>query len=172
MSNVGIANDWTKLEDRMSATAEAKLQQLLDHQEITDLVTRLGVSLDEARFDEMRALFVEAATARTPGGQADGREALIAQASRNHRPAEHIQHVTTNLLVELDGDRAKVRANLMVHFAPPAAASESELAPPKQFTLGEVYRFDVVRAPEGWRFSRVETTPVWMSGTRPGREPD
>jgi hypothetical protein len=34
-------------------------------------------------------------------------------------------------------------------------------------TLGEVYRFDAVRTAEGWRLSRVETTPLWSTGTRP-----
>ena len=142
------------------------LQQLVDHREITDLVHRLGVALDEGRFDEMRSLFVEAATARTPGGMAEGRDAVIAQASRNHGPGQRIQHNTTNVLIELDDDRATVRANLVVHFAPVADASEPPLAPATRFTLGAVYRFDVVRTPQGWRCSRVETSPVWMSGSQ------
>ncbi len=144
---------------------DAYVQQLVDRNEITDLVYRLGVSLDEGRFDEMRSLLVEEVTARTPGGTAEGREAVIAQASRNHSRDEQIQHVTTNLLIELDGDRAHVRANLVVHFAPPGGPSESLLAPPVQFTLGGVYRFEVVRTSRGWRFARVETSPVWMSGS-------
>jgi hypothetical protein len=48
----------------------------------------------------------------------------------------------------------------------PSAAPEPVLAPPVQFSLGEVYRFEVVRTAEGWRFSRVETVPLWMSGSR------
>ncbi len=113
----------------------------------------------------MRSLYVEDATARTPGGTAEGREALTVQASRNHSPDERSQHVTTNLLVELDGARAKVRADLVVHFARPAGTSESELAPPIRFTLGEVYRLEDVRTVQGWRFARVETSPVWTSGS-------
>lgn len=144
---------------------DADVQELVDRNEISDLVYRLGVSLDEGRFDEMRSLLVEEATARTPGGTAEGREAVIAQARRNHRRDERIQHVTTNLLIELDGDRAQVRANLVVHFARPADTRESGLAPPVQFTLGEVYRFEAVRTSRVWRFSRVETSPVWVSGS-------
>ena len=131
----------------MSTMTEATLQQLVDRSEIADLVNRLGLVLDEGRFDEMRSLLVEDATARTPGGTAEGRDAMIAQAGRNHRPEQPIQHVITNLLVDLDGDRAAVRANLV------------------EFTLGEVYHFGLVRTPEGWRFSRIETSPVWTSGT-------
>jgi hypothetical protein len=158
-----------KLDD---ITLTTQVQQLLDRNEIADLVYRLGVCLDEGRFDEMGSLFVDDGTAKTPGGTAEGREALVAQAERNHRPDERIQHVTTNLLIEVDvdGDLAKVRANLMVHFATATATAQPAdthgpaLAPPIKFVLGEVYRFDVIRTPQGWRFSRVETTPVWMSG--------
>jgi hypothetical protein len=151
--------------DLNDGTPNTHVQHLLDRHEVTDLVSRLGVCLDEGRFDDMRSLFVEEATARTPGGTAEGRTALIAQAERNHGPDERIQHVITNVLVELDGDRAKVRANLLVHFARSADSQERAPAPPIRFTLGEVYRFDVVRTAPGWRFSRVETIPVWMSGS-------
>ena len=57
----------------------------------------------------------------------------------------------------------RVRANLVVNFAAPARRDESLPAPPRKYTLGEIYNFDVVRTPEGWRFSRVETKPVWIS---------
>ncbi len=150
-------------------TAISPVQQLLDRQEVTDLVYRLGECLDEARFDELRSLFVEDATARTPGGFAEGRDALVAQARRNHRPLDRIQHVTTNLLIDLNGDRGTVRANLVVHFAPPPDGPA--VAPPVLFTLGEVYHLAVTRTSEGWRFTSVETDPVWMAGSRDRRQP-
>jgi 3-phenylpropionate/cinnamic acid dioxygenase small subunit len=145
-------------------------QLLVDRTEILDLIFRLGAALDDGRFDEMRSLFVDDATARTPGGSATGREAMISQASRNHRADQHVQHVITNPLIEIDGDRADVRANLVVHFASAVAsegaAPEGTLAPPVQFILGEVYRFDALRTERGWRLASVETIPVWMSGSR------
>jgi hypothetical protein len=159
-------------------TTDATLQVLADRSEIADLVNRLGRVLDEGRFDEMRSLLVEEATARTPGGTAEGRDAMVAQASRNHRPEQAIQHLITNLLVDLDGDRASARANLVVHFGPADGGGDGPAsqggppappAPPLEFTLGEVYRFELVRTPQGWRFARVETTPVWMSGVLPDR---
>jgi hypothetical protein len=150
-----------------------QLLQLTDRSEIADLVNRLGLVLDEGRFDEMRSLLVEEATAQTPGGTAEGRDAMVAQARRNHRPDQAIQHLITNLLVDLDGDgdRASARANLVVHFGPADGdgSQSGSPAPPVEFTLGEVYRFELVRTPEGWRFARVETTPVWMSGDLPVR---
>src|SRR4029453_4026434 len=143
------------------------LQQLQDRAEITDLVYRLGVGLDEGRFDDMRELLVEEATVRTPGGQAEGREALIAQARRTHPSDQRFQHIVTNVLVDLDGDRAKVRANLVFHIAIPGPASYDVPAPPTRRSIGEISRFAVVRTADGWRFSRIETVPLWVIGTLP-----
>jgi SnoaL-like domain len=156
----------------MNATFDATLQQLVDRNEITDLVHRLGVVLDEGLFDDLRSLLAEGATVRTAGGAAEGHEAIIAQASRNHPLEQPLQHVITNIFVDLDGARAQARANLVVYFGPLAGASDSavQLAPPVEYTMGEVYHYDLVRTSEGWRFSRIQTTPVWRSGT-PFRPP-
>ena len=140
-----------------------QIHDLADRTEITNLVYRLGACLDDRRFDDMRSLLVDEATVRTPGGTARGREAVIAQARRNHQPDEPTQHVITSPLVELDGDRATVRANLVVNFAAPALRDESLPAPPRKYTLGEIYHFDLVRTSEGWRITSVESTPVWIS---------
>ena len=143
------------------------LQEPADRSEIADLVSRLGVVLDEGRFDELKSLLAEDVVVRTPGGTAEGREAVVAQASRNHRPEQPIQHLITNLLVDLDGDRAAARANLVVHFGATDGGAGPTTAPAPQvvYTLGEVYHFGLVRTPDGWRFARIETTPVWYSGT-------
>jgi SnoaL-like domain len=133
------------------------LVQLAERDEITRLVYRLGACLDEGRFDGMRDLFVDDAVASTPGGVAEGIDALIAQASRNHSPDAGIQHLITNVLVDLEGDRATVRANLFVTFARPAGESDAPSA------LGEVYRFVARRASSGWRLARVEAHPIWAS---------
>lgn len=156
----------------MTITPETPtLRHLVDRIEIGDLVSRLGAALDDGRFDTLRSLLTDDATARTPGGTAECRDALVAQASRNHRPEQPIQHVITNLLVDLtdDGDHAQARANLVVSFG--TADSTGPFAPPVQFTMGEIYRFGLTRTTEGWRFSRIETTPVWTSGTLPTRPP-
>lgn len=136
-----------------------------DRQEITDLVYRLSVALDEGRFEDMREILTEDATVRTPGGTAEGIDALIAQASRNHTPGQRIQHVITNVLVDVDGggNQASVRANLVVTFA----VEDGEGLPEPHLTLGEVYRFAAARTPQGWRLTRVETTPLWRRGEIP-----
>src|SRR5262245_63826588 len=73
--------------------ADRNVRTVADHIEITDLVHRLGLSLDEARFDDMAELLVADATVRTPGGRAAGRDAVIGQARRNHPADQRFQHV-------------------------------------------------------------------------------
>ncbi|WP_433193340.1 nuclear transport factor 2 family protein [Nocardia sp. CA-107356] len=147
-------------------TTQHQLRELVDRNEITTLVDRLGRALDEGRFEDFRTIYTADATAKTPGGRADGVDALIAQASRNHSDDKRVQHFISNVMIDLRGDTAEVRANLIATFTP-AVTAEPRTAPEPQFTLGEIYRFDAVRTTEGWRLSRVETTPQWSTGTRP-----
>jgi hypothetical protein len=144
------------------AQFERMLRELADRNEITDLVSRLGLWLDEKRFDEATSIFTEDVAAQTPGGTVQGIALVAEQARRNHATVERTQHIITNVLIDLDGDHATVQANLLVTFAYHADT------PGPHFTLGERYRFEAIRTPQGWRLSRLRITPVWTSGTREG----
>jgi hypothetical protein len=121
-----------------------------DRQDITDLISRLGRWLDDKRFDDARSVLTEDVTVSTPGGQAEGLERVVAQASRNHQVPT--QHLITNVLVDIDGDTAEATANLLVTFAGDTLDQQ-----------GERYRFDAARTPDGWRLRRIEVTPIWRS---------
>ncbi|MCO6007233.1 nuclear transport factor 2 family protein [Actinoallomurus purpureus] len=122
-----------------------------DNALLVNLVTRLGTWLDEKRFHEARTVFTEDATADTPGGSVHGIDALAEQARRSHPDDVATQHFITNPLIEVDGDRAAIDANLLVVFA----------APTGQRILGERYRLEAARTSDGWRISRVAVRPIW-----------
>jgi SnoaL-like domain len=147
---------------------ERRLRGLVDRSEIADLVARSLVAIDEARFDDLRTIYAEDSSASAPGGQARGRDAIIAQVNRNHTPEHRSQHLVGDVVVDLDGDTAQVRANVFAAFAPSAPDDASPLAPPAQVTFGTVYRYRAVRTPDGWRLSDVEITPLWVSGSTEG----
>lgn len=134
-------------------TTDRRVQELADRSEIADLVARLGAWLDREQRDEPDAIFDAGVTVSTPGGQAEGIDAVVAQATRNHA-AHRTQHAISGLLIDLDdaGERATVGANLIVTFA-----SEPLVQ------LGGRYRFEAVRGTAGWRLARVEVTPVWRA---------
>jgi 3-phenylpropionate/cinnamic acid dioxygenase small subunit len=133
-----------------------------DRIEIDRLVSALGRCLDERDFDGLRDLFTGDAEVHTPGGVARGHDALVEQARRRHTAPAGIQHVITNLLVtETAVDAAEVRANLLVAFA------DAGPADPTPFLLGEVYRFTMARTRDGWRMSRMTSSPVWTLNRPP-----
>ena len=131
-----------------------------DRLELQDLIARLGTALDDHRFDDLRELMADSITVQTPGGTARGRDAAVVQATRNHERYDWLQHQFSGVLVDLDGDRAAVRANMLGVFGN---------APDKQPSrvLGAVYRCEAVRTPDGWRFASVEVGVVWFYGEAP-----
>ena len=58
----------------------------------------------------------------------------------------------TNVLPQLEGDRATVTANVLVTFVHPDGARDS---------LGGRYTLGTVRTGAGWRIDRLQVDPVW-----------
>ena len=141
------------------------IQELADRQEIADLVARLGLMLDEHQFEEAPSILAPDVTVQTPGGSSRGLEGVIAQARRNH--TVRTQHVVTNLLIDVDGERARVRANLIVTFAPDPDRPGSLLliggTTTPTLTLGERYGLEAAQGEGGWRLTAIEVTRVWSS---------
>ena len=71
----------------LEATQRDELAALMDREAIGDLLRRFGVVLDEQRFDDLTSVFATNASISTPGGHAEGIDAIVAQASRNHTPS-------------------------------------------------------------------------------------
>jgi 3-phenylpropionate/cinnamic acid dioxygenase small subunit len=126
-----------------------------DWHELERLVFRLGRCLDERDFEGLRDLFTEDAEVHTPGGVSRGHDALVEQARARHTTPRGVQHLTTNVLVDQDGDTANVRANILVAFAADGAADSAP------FLLGEVFRFTARRTAAGWRMTSMSGRPVW-----------
>ena len=127
-----------------------EVRRLTDRREVADLLLRLVACLDERRFADLRDLFAEDVTVRTPGGEAAGPDAVIEQAARNHESAAAVQHLVGEVLVELDGDEAALRADAFITFVEAADEVAQELR--------EVYRCRAQRTAKGWRLVRVQTS--------------
>ena len=143
----------------LPATHHDALRGLLDREEVARLVSQLTAALDDGDSDRLRDLLVPDAHASTPGGTAQGIDAVVAQAARNHRPEDGVQHLVGNVLVDLAPDNAEVRANVVATFArrePPAD---------RPVTLGAVYRLGARRTDAGWRLTHITTEPIWTSTT-------
>ena len=84
-------------------------------------------------------------------------------------PFQRTQHVTTNHLVDLDGDRASVRFNLIAtHVHAEEVRQRLGEGPGAHFTVCDYYEGDTVRTGAGWRFRRQTLHVTWTEGTPPG----
>ncbi|GAA3733743.1 nuclear transport factor 2 family protein [Salinactinospora qingdaonensis] len=140
-------------------TSHERVQRLADRADLIDLLTRQGRWLDEKRFDESRTIFTEDVIGDFPSGQLHGVDQLTERARRNHAEFDRTQHLTTNHLIDLAGDHATVTAQLVAVFTRHATTAAPE------FALGEQYRFEAVRTPQGWRFSRLQMRLHWRVDT-------
>jgi 3-phenylpropionate/cinnamic acid dioxygenase small subunit len=114
---------------------------------IREVLAEYCFRLDGGRFDEMAALFTEDGTWDTAFGAATGRPAIAAQAARLRtgppQPRPRGIHLTTNIVIALDGAKARVRSNWMV-------ATNSPEGP--KIGSGGGYADEMVKTAEGWRF--------------------
>jgi uncharacterized protein (TIGR02246 family) len=124
-----------------------------------DLLPRLYAALDEHRFDDLADLFTPDARATTPGGVVEGREAVVAQATRNHARVNRLQHLVTGVLVVEHDDTVALRADLVAVFA------DADGTP--TFELGSVWRGSARRRDGRWRITDFTLTPIWQRGARP-----
>lgn len=88
---------------------------MFDKDEIRELLARYCFALDADRFEEMAALFTPDGVWETAFGTGKGRDGIVAQArsiASGERPRR--AHLTTNIVIDLDGDSATARSNWVV----------------------------------------------------------
>ncbi|MET9400457.1 nuclear transport factor 2 family protein [Kitasatospora sp. NPDC002965] len=127
---------------------------IADRIEIADLFSRFARLLDEKRWEEADTVFTADVTGRSPrSGAIHGLDGLVGFMRQAEVEGEHTQHVTTDLLVDVDGDRAAATANSLVYFyrsgRPPHLSSGLRLA------------CTAARTPAGWRLREVRTAVAW-----------
>lgn len=132
---------------------------LADRVEITDLFTRFSLLLDDKRWDDAGDTFTENVTVHSPnGGSLTGLDNVIAFMRKSEVDGENTQHITTDVLVDVDGDQASVAANSLVYFF------RANHAP--HMNSGLRLTCEAVRTPDGWRFREWRIAVLWIRGAR------
>jgi 3-phenylpropionate/cinnamic acid dioxygenase small subunit len=136
-----------------------------DRDEIVDATTRMAWFADRRDWDALLTVFADEVdldyTSLTGGEPARLKAAdVVAGWRAGLGGLDATQHLVSNHLVEVDGDRAVVTAQFQaVHV----------LANPHgdpTWTLGGHYRFGLVRADGGWRIDAVTMTTTWATGNQ------
>jgi 3-phenylpropionate/cinnamic acid dioxygenase small subunit len=137
------------------------LQAVADKLEVHELLARYARGVDTKDWALYRSVFTPDATIdySSAGAAAGTRDEVAAwlEAGFVHMPMT--QHFISNIEVELDGDRAKVRA---MFYNPMQLPGMSDLS-----YCGGYYHHDVVRTPDGWKSERLVEENLWFVG-RPG----
>ncbi|MEV0405799.1 nuclear transport factor 2 family protein [Actinoallomurus sp. NPDC050550] len=128
---------------------------IADRLEIADLFARLARLLDEKRWEDADTVFADDMAVYSPrNGELHGIDKLVAFMRQAEVAGEHTQHVTTDLLVDVDGDQAAASANSLVYFYRDGQAPHR--------TSGLRLACTAVRTPAGWRLRESRTTLAWM----------
>lgn len=130
------------------------LRELVDRSELTELVARHSLWLDELRYDESDQLFTADVVVKSLRGEATGIEALIQIARKGHDSYARTLHNKSNLVIEIDGDTATVRANDVAVLVRHDMTEEIAAA---------IHHYTALRTPNGWRFNRLEVAPMALT---------
>jgi len=135
------------------------LRTVLDKLEIGELLARYARAVDSKDWDLWRSVFTPDAhldyTSVT--GVIGSRDEVARALEQALAPVPMTQHFISNIEIDLDGDRATVRAMFYNPMLLPGADEVGH--------CGGYYHHDVVRTPRGWRSERLVEENLWF--TRP-----
>ena len=145
-------------------------QELVDRAAIVDVVTRMGWCLDRRDWDGLTALFAQRVyTDYTALWGGEPQEASVEELLATDRQGswrrtmdglDATQHLITNILVDVDGDRARATANVVgVHrLVNPHGGS--------LWTVGGTYDFGLLRGAGAWRIRAITQHITWVDGNQ------
>ena len=121
-----------------------------DRLDILELLARYNYAIDDSDGAAWADCFVADGAFESPTHSLHGRDELQAFAADSPLGALHL---TTNQIIEGDGDRARMRCYLELVSA--AAGAQPEIR-----FCGR-YEDELVKTAAGWRFSKRTVGPVW-----------
>ena len=132
------------------------VQELADRMEIVELVARCLIAVDDKDWDAVAACYTEDARIDYGGriGPVDGAGKVAEVLRRTLETVDVTQHLVTNSVVRLDGDRA-------THVAYVHAQHQRG---DDFYTVGCRYDDRLIRTDEGWRLCHRVLHRVWKSG--------
>jgi 3-phenylpropionate/cinnamic acid dioxygenase small subunit len=132
------------------------VQELHDKIEINELLARYARGVDSKDWELYKSVFTpDAFIDYSSAGAATGpRDEVAAWLEEGLEPIGMTQHFVTNVEIDLDGDRAKVRA---MFYNPMQLPGMTELS-----SCGGNYYHDLVRTPDGWKSERLVEENLWF----------
>lgn len=135
------------------------LDAICDRLEIGDVLIRVATALDTHDADLLMSCFTGDAAIELDQSAATG-PAGFAERAKRLRGLAAVQHIVTNITVDLDGDQAASTAYVLVMQAQDESLGRGTLL------TGGVYADDLSRTADGWRITRRRFRSLWaVNGT-------
>ena len=141
-------------------------QKIPDKQHIRELQNRYSYAIDSGHYDNLDVMFTPDATYNFLTGSTDNIEALKKTIQDALQPLTTSQHINGNQWAEIEGDRARAGCYFTVHMF------KEGLADGEHFEMGGRYDDELLRTPDGWRFTSRTITILWSDGNRKVRWQD
>ena len=137
---------------------DARTEEITDKQHIRELQNHYSYSIDSGQYDNLDVMFTSNATYNFVTGSTDNIEALKTTIRGALSPLTTSQHVNGNQWAEINGNLAKAGCYFTVHMY------KEGLADGEHFEMGGRYDDELVRAADGWQFSKRTITILWSDG--------
>ena len=137
------------------------LQTLSDKLEISEQLYRYARGVDTKDWELWKSVFTPDAKLdySSAGAPVGSRDEIAVWMEKSLAPVPVIQHLITNIEIELDGDRARVRA---LFYNPMHLPGMDEVS-----SCGGCYHHDFVRTGEGWKSERLVEESLWFINPPP-----
>jgi 3-phenylpropionate/cinnamic acid dioxygenase small subunit len=144
-----------------------EMREMLDHYAIEKILKRYARALDEKNYDALDAVFTEDAVLdyTAAGGIKDRFPVVKKWLKEVLDPMPEMQHFTTNVEIEFDGDRA---AGKSYTFNVNGVHAEGKL---QHMNVGAQYIDTFARTPQGWRIASRREARLVTFGYIFGPEP-
>lgn len=146
----------------MDADLERRIAELEDRAAITEVMVRYAWGLDLADWELYGSTLADEVLIDFRGSGMErrtwARDEWCDFAAQALGGVDARQHLATNVLVELDGDRATCRSALFAQAYLAGAAGGDENV------HHGTYECELVRSESGWRITKLTTISGWISG--------
>lgn len=146
----------------MPTTIDDKVQWLMDRALISDLLFSFAWALDTRDFGTYVNNFTEEGVLELPapppgnGTYVTIERGQLVETLQGLKKFKATHHISTNHQITIDKDTASSRSYLQaVHVG---------ASPFDHWDAGGWYDCEYRRTPEGWKFTKVKLTEVWLAG--------
>lgn len=143
-----------------------ELTKLADRMNISELLSRFCSIVDDKciNIDTVAATFTPDGRYVSPNGAAVvGPEAIASEKAENFSRFRATHHVTSDHIINLEGDIARLRANMTAMHLWSDKESDSRSLQ-SHFVAGGVFEAVAVRTNDGWRFKELKSHITWRTG--------